>query len=126
VCLISALDWHDLTLQMPHRIQIALPKGAEEPRITWPPVETFRFSGDALTFGVETHPIDEVPVRIYGPEKTVADCFKFRNRIGPDVALEALKFCWERRRCNMDKLWEAAGVCRVRTVMRPYLEAVTS
>lgn len=125
ICLISALDWHDLTLEIPRRVQIALPKGAEQPRVRWPPVETFRFSGRALSWGFETQTIDRTPVRIYGPEKTVADCFKFRNKIGTDVAIAALKLCHERR-CDWNRLWEAARICRVAAVMRPYLEALAS
>jgi len=81
-------------------------------------------SGSAFTFGVENHEVDRVKVRIYSPAKTVADCFKFRNKVGLDVALEALRETWRGRKATMDELWEAAKVCRVANVMRPYLEAV--
>jgi len=124
ICLISALDWHDLTLQIPSEVQIALPPGAEEPRLRYPKVWAVRMSGKALTAGVETHEIDGTRVRVFGPEKTIADCFKFRNKIGVDIAIEALKACRERRSCNADRLWHYAKICRVTNVMRPYLEVV--
>jgi predicted transcriptional regulator of viral defense system len=124
ICLISALDWHNLTLQIPHEVQVALPPGAEEPRLRYPEVRAFRMSGEALTAGVETHVVDGVRVRIFGPEKTVADCFKFRNKIGVDIAMEALRACRERRSCDADMLWQYAKVCRVSKVMQPYLEVV--
>lgn len=124
VCLISALAYHQLTTQVPHEVYLALVKGAEAPRIDYPPVRVFRFSGAAFTEGIVMPKIDGLPVRIYGPEKTIADCFKFRNKLGMDVALEALKLWRERRGRNVQALLAHARHCRVERVMRPYLEAV--
>ena len=90
----------------------------------YPPLRVVRFSKTALTDGIEEHQIEGVTVRIYSPAKTIADCFKFRNKIGLDVAIEALSECWRSKHCTMDDLWHFAGICRVRNVMRPYLESV--
>jgi len=124
VCLISALAFHDLTTQIPHEVHVALPRGAEEPRLEHPPLKTYRFTGEAFTEGVETHEVDGVPVRIYSAEKTLADCFKFRNRIGLDTAVEAVRFYRERRKVSVEALMHHASVCRVKKIMRPYLEAI--
>ena len=124
VCLISALAFHDLTTQIPHEVHVALPRGAEEPRLDHPPLKTYRFTGEAFTEGVETHEVDGVRVRIYSPEKTLADCFKFRNKIGLDTALEAVRFYRERRKINVEHLMHHASLCRVKEIMRPYLEAI--
>jgi hypothetical protein len=83
-----------------------------------------RITGRAFSFGVDTHEVDRIPVKIYNPAKTVADCFKFRSKVGLDIALEALRETWKSRKATMDELWEAAKVCRVANVIRPYLEAV--
>lgn len=124
VCLISALSFHDLTTQIPYEVHVALPRGAEEPRLDHPPVRSYRFSGEAFTEGVEHHKIDGVSVRIYNPEKTLADCFKFRNRIGLDTAVEAVRFYRVRRTVKIDELMHYASVCRVKKIIRPYLEAI--
>lgn len=124
VCLVSALAFHELTTQVPHSVSIALPRGTESPRIEHPPVSVHHFSGESQGAGIEEHEIDGVAVRVYGAEKTLADCFKFRNKIGMDVVLEALKLYRERRRFDVGVLLEFANVCRVRTVMKPYLEAL--
>lgn len=124
VCLISALSFHELTTQIPHEVHVALPSGAEEPRLDHPPMRTYRFSGEAFTEGIETHEFDSVNVRIYNPEKTLADCFKFRNRIGLDTAVEAVRFYRDRRPVRIDKLMRYAAICRVKKVIRPYLEAI--
>jgi len=123
VCLVSALSYHDITTQIPHAVSIAIEKGAESPRIDYPPVSVHRFSGDSLTEGIEKKKIDGVKVRIYNPEKTLADCFKFRNKIGMDVVLEALKLYRERKKIRLDELMRYARICRVEKVMKPYLEA---
>jgi predicted transcriptional regulator of viral defense system len=125
VCLLSALRFHGLTTQAPHEVWIALPSKAWHPRIKYPKLRVFRFSGRALNEGVEEHNLEGTVVRIYSAAKTVADCFKYRNKVGLDVALEALRDCWRQRRCTMDALWEAARVCRMANVMRPYLESLT-
>lgn len=124
VCLLSALRFHDLTTQQPFEIWMALEEKAWRPKVEELPLRFVRFSGRAWEYGVEEHRIDGVPVRIYGVAKTVADCFKYRNKIGLDVALEALREAWAERRVSMDQLWEAAAACRMRNVMRPYLEAL--
>jgi len=124
VCLISALAFHELTTQIPHEVYLALPRGTETPRLDHPPIRIFWFTQKAFTFDLEVHRLDGAPVKIYSPEKTVADCFKYRNKIGLDTAREALKFYLERRKKKLDTLLQAAEVCRVSRVMRPYLEAL--
>jgi len=124
VCLISALAFHELTTQIPHEIHVALPPGVHRPRLVQPPIRTYRFSGESFTAGVESHKIDAVPVRIYSPEKTLADCFKFRNRIGLDTAVEAIRLYRERRSVKMENLIHYASICRVKRIIRPYLEAL--
>lgn len=124
ICLISALAYHELTTQIPHEVYLALPRGAEPPRLEHPPVRVFWFTGKAFTEGVETHEVDGVLVRIYGVEKTLADCFKYRNKIGLDTAVEALRRYVRGRRAHIDTLMRYARICRVEKVMRPYLEAL--
>jgi len=124
ICLLSALRFHGIGTQAPHEVWIAVAQGAARPRLDYPPVRTTLVSGSAFTFGVERHQVDGVPVRIYSPAKTVADCFKFRNKIGLDVAIEALREALRAKRCTREELWSAGKVCRVTTVIRPYLEAM--
>jgi len=124
ICLISALAFHDITTQVPHEVHIALPKGEKAPRLEHPPLRIYRFLSEAYTEGVEKHIIDGVPVRIYNIEKTLADCFKFRNKIGQDVAVEALQMSWRSKSLDLNKLMHYAHICRVENVMRPYLEAL--
>ncbi|MCG8377479.1 MAG: type IV toxin-antitoxin system AbiEi family antitoxin domain-containing protein [Chlorobiales bacterium] len=123
ICLVSALSFHEMTTQVPHVVSIALEKGAEQPRIDFPPVTVFRFSSECFYSGIETHVLDGVPVRIYSPEKTLADCFKFRNTIGMDIVLEALKLYQQRKQKDLNALMDYARTCRVTSVIRPYLEA---
>jgi predicted transcriptional regulator of viral defense system len=123
VCLISALAYHELTTQIPHEVHVAIARGAEPPRLDHPPLRVFWFSGKAFTEGMESREVDGVPVRIYSPEKTLADCFKYRNKIGLDVAIEALRLYRDRRHVKVGELMRLARVCRVERVMRPYLEA---
>ena len=123
-CLLSALQFHTLTTQLPRQVWIALPQGSHAPRIDYPPVKLIQYSGDAFTEGIETHRIDRVDLRVYSVAKTVADCFKHRNKIGIDVALEALKDARAQKKASADALWRYAKICRVANVMRPYLEAV--
>jgi len=124
ICLISALSFHDLTPQIPHEVHLALPRGAEEPRLDYPPVRTYRFSGRAFSEGVDTQELDGVRVRIYNPEKTIADCFKFRSRIGLDTVVEAVRYYRERQQVKVDRLMHYASICRVSKVIRPYLDAL--
>jgi len=98
ICIISALSFYELTTQIPHEVHVALQRGAEEPRLDYPPIRTYRFTGEAFTAGVDIHDLDGVSVRIYSPEKTFADCFKFRNKIGLDTVIEAIRFYRERKK----------------------------
>ena len=123
VCLISALNHHDITTQIPHVVSVAAPRNTRTPSIDFPPVQVYRFSDQTYKSGVETHEIDGVSVKIFNPEKTLADCFKFRNKIGMDVVLEALQFYKKRMGFNIPKLLKYASICRVQKIMRPYLEA---
>lgn len=125
VCLLSALRFHDLTTQSPFEVWLAIPNKARAPKMDYPPLRIVRFSGAALTRGVEDHVIDGVPVRVTSVARTVADCFKFRSKIGLDVALEALQEAWRSKRVSMDELWRYATVCRVANVMRPYMESLS-
>jgi len=125
VCLLSALAFHEIGTQLPRQVWIAIDRRHATPRIDYPPMRVFRFSGSALTEGVETHKIEGVPVRIYSPAKTVVDCFKYRNKIGLDVALEALREGWRKRRFTIDEIWKFGRICRVANIMRPYLEVIT-
>lgn len=124
ICLISALAFHELTTQVPHEVYVAVRQGSEPPRLSFPPIRLFWFSGDAFSEGVEIHKVGGVSLRIYSPEKTVADCFKHRNKIGTEVALEALKAYRRRKSFNVDKLIHSARICRVENIVRPYLEAI--
>ena len=124
VCLLSALQFHGLTTQMPHQVWLAIDVKAREPNEPNLPLRIMRFSGAALNEGVEEHEVEGVRVRVYSPAKTVVDCFKFRNKIGLDVALEALRDCRRQHRCSNDELWKYAKVCRQTNVMQPYMEAL--
>jgi predicted transcriptional regulator of viral defense system len=124
-CLLTALRFHDLTSQSPFEIWLAIPNKARPPAMDYPPLRAVRFSGPALSEGVEIHHIKDFPIRVYSAAKTVADCFKYRNKIGLDVALEALREAWREKRATMDELWRYARVCRVDKVMQPYLESLT-
>ncbi len=124
VCLLSALSFHKLTTQAPFEVWLAIDRAARKPRVEYPPLRIVRMTGGARAAGVEEHAIEGVSVRITNAAKTVADCFKFRNKLGLDVALEALRDYRRDRRRSLDDLWRFAQVCRVANVMRPYLEAM--
>jgi predicted transcriptional regulator of viral defense system len=124
VCLQSALNFHEIGTQMPNEIWMAVPPGKWTPACPVWRLRVLRFSGAAYSEGIENHTIDGVPVKLYGVAKTVADCFKFRHKIGLDIALEALREGWRARRFTMDELWHYAKVCRVARVMQPYLESL--
>ncbi len=124
ICLISALAFYELTTQVPHHVYVALPRNSEKPRLDHPPVHFFSFSGQAFSEGIETHQIDGINVHVYSPAKTVADCFRFRNQIGLDVALEALKLYYRTSDFDVGDLMKFAGICRVEKIMRPYVEAI--
>lgn len=126
VCLLSALQYHGLGTQLPSEVWLALDRTAWRPKLDHPPLRIVRFTGAALTEGVESHVIEGRSVRVYGVAKTLADCFKYRNKIGLHVALEALRAAWRARRFTMAELDRYAAACRVQRVMRPYLEALVA
>ena len=126
VCLLSALRIHEIGTQAPFEVWIAIPHHSPVPRLDQPAVRVVRMSGASLTEGIETMAIEGVRVPVFTAAKTVADCFKFRNKIGLDVALEALRDGWAQRKLTMDSLWHYATINRVANVMRPYLESVTA
>jgi len=126
VCLLSALQFHEIGTQLPRQLWMALPRGAREPSPEYPPMRFVHMAGEAFTTGIEEHVLEGQPVKIYDVAKTVVDCFKFRNKIGMDVALEALNESWRERRLDLNLVAKYARVCRVWNVMSPYLEAVTS
>jgi predicted transcriptional regulator of viral defense system len=123
VTLISALSFHDLTTQIPHWVYIALPKAIKRPRLDYPPLAVVWLTDKAYQAGVEEHLLDGVPVRIYSPEKTIADCFKFRNKVGEDVALEALRDYLRRPGANIEELLSCARIDRVEKIMTPFIRA---
>ena len=124
ICLLSALQLHGLTTQMPFEVWIAIDQKAWRPIEHQLPIRIVYFSSSALESGIEERRIEGVPVKVYNPAKTIADCFKFRNKIGLDVAIEALQDCRRQRVCTNDDLWRYAKICRVWNVMKPYLEAL--
>lgn len=123
-CLLTALQFHELTTQLPRQVWIAMPRGSHPPRVDYPPVKMVQFTGDAYSAGIEEVERDGIKLRVYSVAKTVADCFKHRNKVGLDVALEALKDARSRHKASVDDIWRFAKVCRVANVMRPYLESV--
>ncbi len=125
VCLLSALRFHRLTTQAPFEVWLAIDEKARLPKLSYPPLRIVRFSGPALTTGVEEHVIRGVTVHVTAPARTVVDCFKYRNKIGLDVAIEALRDCWRQKKATMDQLHRTAQTRRMANVMRPYLESLT-
>lgn len=124
VCLLSALRFHGLTTQAPFEVWLAIENKSLAPKLDYPPLRIVRFSGASLTEGIEEHVVDGVTIRVTGVAKTVADCFKYRNKIGLDVAMEALREAWNEKRMTSDDIWRYAKICRVANVMRPYLESL--
>lgn len=122
VCLVSALQFHGIGTQAPHQVWLALPRGSNRPRGVELPLRFCQFSGPAYTFGVEEHTLSGGTVRVYSPAKTVADCFKYRQKYGLDVAVEALREGWRGKKLSMQDLAAAAAACRVSRVIQPYLE----
>jgi predicted transcriptional regulator of viral defense system len=123
ICLISALRFHDLTTQIPHQVWIAIERGKWEISSNDLPIRICEFSGPSFYEGIESHLIGKTTVRIYNVAKTVADCFKYRNKVGHEVAIEALRDALRKRECSIDDIWHYAKICRVASVIRPYLEA---
>jgi len=124
VCLLSALNIHGIGTQLPAQVWLAIDRRARRPNVHYPPLRIVRFSGRAFTEGIEIHGVEGQPVRVYGVAKTLADVFKYRNKIGLEVALEALREAWRDRRFAMDEMERYARICRVERVMTPYLEAL--
>lgn len=124
VCLLSALRFHDLTTRAPFEVWLAIENKAIAPRFDYPPLRIVRFSGAALTEGIEKHVVDGVTIRVTGVARTVADCFKYRNKIGLDVALEALREARREKRMSSEDLWRYSKVCRVANVIQPYLDSL--
>lgn len=124
ISLLSALRFHNIGTQSPFQVWIAIQNRAATPRIDKPAVRVFRFSGEAFSEGIEEHNIDGVNVKVYNPAKIVADCFKYRNKIGLDVAIEALRDSWQQKKISMDELWRYSKICRVSNVIKPYLESL--
>ena len=125
LCLLSALQWHEIGTQLPHEVWVALPEGTQAPALGYPTLRITRLRGAAYSDGIQTVTEHGAPIRVYSAAKTVTDCFKFRNKIGLDVALEALKYAWRSRKVTMDELSHFAKINRVERVMQPYLEAIT-
>jgi predicted transcriptional regulator of viral defense system len=124
VCLLSALVFHEITTQSPASVWIALSKGARMPTLASPSLRMVRLSGPSLTEGIDKHQVEGVTVRVYSAAKTVADCFKFRNKIGLDIAIEALRDCLHQKKASVNEIYHYAKVCRVSNVIRPYMEAL--
>jgi len=124
ICLLSALRFYEVGTQAPFEVWFAIPNKARPPVMDYPPLRVIRFSGDALTDGINVHVIDGLNIRITSLARTIVDCFKFRNKIGIDVALESLRECWQNKRVSMDELWHFAEGNRVTKIIRPYLESL--
>jgi predicted transcriptional regulator of viral defense system len=124
ICLISALSFHGITTEVPHEVYLAVRHGKERPRLDYPPLRIFRFSEGTISAEVEKHRMGGVQIHVFGPAKTVADCFKFRHKIGVDVAVEGLRLCLGRGKAKPAQILHYARLCRVERVIRPYLEAL--
>jgi len=124
ICLISALSYHEITTEIPHEIYMAISRQTFYPKLKHPPIRFFRFSENAFSAGVEIHVMNGVNIKIYSAEKTIADCFKYRNKLGLDVVLEALKLWRKNKNARIDKLMEYANICRVHNIIKPYVEAI--
>jgi predicted transcriptional regulator of viral defense system len=124
VCLLSALAFHEATNEIPKYVDIAIPRGMHANKIKYPPVKFYRFAPNAWKAGIEKHDIEGHEIKVYSLAKTVVDCFKFRNKIGLDIAIQALKESLQKKLCSVDELWYSASICRVANVMQPYLESL--
>ena len=124
ITLLSALQFHGLTTQNPNHVWIAFPRGQRVPKITYPPIRHFIFSDKPYVYGAEKHEVQGVTIQVYSIAKTIADCFKYRNKIGLDVALEALKEGLRENKATRDEIWNAAKICRVQNIIRPYMESL--
>lgn len=123
ICLLSALDFHEMTKEIPHKVHIAIARTQRDPKIDYPPIEVYRFTDESFTEGVEKHEIDGQTIQVYNPAKTIADCFKFRNKIGKQIALEALQTGLYQKKIAVKEILKYAKICRVEKILKPYLEA---
>lgn len=123
-CLLTALRFHELGTQDPREVWVALSRTSKTPKMTYPRIRVLKFSGEALTAGIEVHKLPGIDLRVYGVAKTIADCFKYRGKIGINIPVEALKDALHQRKCTVDDLWRYARICRVDKIMQPYLEAI--
>jgi len=126
ICLTSALQYHEMTLQMPSAVWMAIDRTGWKPKVEYPPIRFVRFGAKAMSEGIKRHQIDGVAVPIFEPAKTIVDCFRYRNKIGLDIALESLREGLRAKRVTPDQLWKFARSARVWTVMRPYVEAMVA
>ena len=124
ICLVSALSFHEITTQIPHTVSLAISRNSRIPALDQPPITVHRFAAESFKAGIDIYHLDGIPVNIYTPEKTIVDCFKFRNKIGMDIVLEALKMYKARKKINLDKILHYARICRVEKIIRPYLEMI--
>ncbi len=124
ICLVSALAYHHLTTQIPHVVSLAVAQNARIPQLAYPPIQAYRFSKASFAAGIQTHDLDGVKIHIFDPEKTLADCFKFRNRLGMDIILESLQLYKSRMPLKLDALLNYARICRVEKMITPYLETL--
>ena len=124
ICLVSALSFHNITTQIPHEVSIAVERETRLPVLEYPPISSHRFSKNAFKKGIEEHIIDGIKVKVYNPEKTIADCFKFRNKLGMEIVLEALKLYKSRKKFEPNTLMKYARICRVEKIIKPYLESM--
>ena len=122
ICLISALSFHNITTQIPHDVSIAIGCSSRIPHLRYPPISVYKFSSKSFISGVEEHLVDGIKVKVYSPEKTLADCVKFRNKIGMEVVIEAIKLYKARKYVNVSKIIKYAKICRVEKIITPYLE----
>ncbi len=124
ICLLSALQFHELTTQMPYETWVAIEKGSNYPRNLKIPVRIIQLTGENFSTGIQTFTEDGIKIKVYNPAKTVVDCFRFRNKIGTEVAVEALRDTLKQKKATSDEIWEYARRCRIARVMRPYMEAI--
>ena len=124
ICMISALSFHGITTQVPHAVDLALPRGSERPRINHPPVRIYWAVPRIFNCGIEEHRVDGRTIRVYSPERTLVDCFRYRNKIGLDTAIEALRLYRERKPVKPDAIMDCARTCRIARIIRPYLEGI--
>jgi predicted transcriptional regulator of viral defense system len=125
LCLLSALQFHELTTQLPLKVWVAVERGRHLPATRGTPICIVQFSGPAFAEGIEEHTVSGLPLRVYSPAKTVVDCFKFRNRLGIDIAREALVDCLAQKKASRDDIWHLSSACRMQRIIRPYLEMTT-